>query len=109
MFENIECEWPLFWCYLVLDGIFYGNDEQVEMIGNNLEQVLIKDEESIKLVPELFAVPAYKVEEEYKNPKILKLYDKNKIKEKIYFYNNPLFSNILINSIFLYIGIYIKK
>jgi len=69
VFENIECEWPLFWCYLVLDGIFYGNDEQVEMIGNNLEQVLIKDEESIKLVPELYAVPAYKVEEEYKNPK----------------------------------------
>jgi phosphorylase kinase alpha/beta subunit len=28
-FENIECEWPLFWCYLVLDGIFYENDEQV--------------------------------------------------------------------------------
>lgn len=69
VFENIECEWPLFWCYLILDGIFYGNDEQVETIADNLEQVLIKDEESFKLVPELYAVPAYKVEEEYRNPK----------------------------------------
>jgi phosphorylase kinase alpha/beta subunit len=69
VFENIECEWPLFWCYLVLDGIFYENDEQVELIGANLESVLIKDEESMKLVPELYAVPAYKVEEEYRNPK----------------------------------------
>lgn len=69
VFENIECQWPLFWCYLVLDGIFYENDEQVEMISSNLEQVLIKDEESIRLVPELYAVPAYKVEDEYKNPK----------------------------------------
>lgn len=69
VFENIECEWPLFWCYLILDGVFYENDEQVETISNKLEQVLIKDEESIKLVPELYTVPAYKVEEEYKNPK----------------------------------------
>jgi phosphorylase kinase alpha/beta subunit len=69
VFENIECEWPLFWCYLVLDGIFYDNDEQVELIAANLEQVLIKDEESIKLVPELYAVPAYKVDDEYKAPK----------------------------------------
>ncbi|CAF0780748.1 unnamed protein product [Brachionus calyciflorus] len=69
IFENIECQWPLFWCYLVLDGIFYNDPEQVEVISTNLEDVLIKDEESIKLVPELYAVPAYKVEEEYKNPK----------------------------------------
>lgn len=69
VFENIECEWPLFWCYLVLDGIFYENIEQVEIISANLENVLIKDEESIKLVPELYAVPAYKVEEEYRVPK----------------------------------------
>jgi phosphorylase kinase alpha/beta subunit len=69
VFENIECEWPLFWCYLILDGIFYDNKEFVENISTNLEKVLITDEESIKLVPELYTVPSYKVEEEYKNPK----------------------------------------
>ena len=69
VFENIECEWPLFWCYLVLDGIFYENDEQVDIISANLDTVLIKDEDSIKLVPELYAVPAYKVEDEYRSPK----------------------------------------
>ncbi len=30
-FENIECQWPLFFCYLALDGMFTGNSEQVEM------------------------------------------------------------------------------
>lgn len=59
----------MFWCYLVLDGIFYNDEEQVEAIGSSLESILIKDEESIKLVPELYAVPAYKVEEEYRSPK----------------------------------------
>ncbi|XP_025025849.1 phosphorylase b kinase regulatory subunit alpha, skeletal muscle isoform [Python bivittatus] len=30
LFENIECEWPLFWTYLIIDGLFSGNMEQVE-------------------------------------------------------------------------------
>ena len=69
VFENIECEWPLFWCYLVIDGIFYENEEQVKMISENLESVLIKNGDSVKLVPELYSVPSYKVEEEYRAPK----------------------------------------
>ncbi|XP_044538789.1 phosphorylase b kinase regulatory subunit alpha, skeletal muscle isoform [Gracilinanus agilis] len=31
LFENIECEWPLFWTYFILDGVFSGNMEQVEL------------------------------------------------------------------------------
>lgn len=29
LFENIECEWPIFWTYLILDGIFAGDHVQV--------------------------------------------------------------------------------
>ena len=29
LFENIECEWPVFWTYLILDGIFAGDQVQV--------------------------------------------------------------------------------
>jgi hypothetical protein len=28
-FEKIECEWPLFFCYLILDGLFHENENQV--------------------------------------------------------------------------------
>ena len=28
-FENIECQWPMFFCYLVMDGLFRGRKEQV--------------------------------------------------------------------------------
>lgn len=28
-FERIECEWPLFFCYLILDGLFHENEDQV--------------------------------------------------------------------------------
>lgn len=33
LFENIECEWPLFWTYLILDGIFSNSPEQVPSIS----------------------------------------------------------------------------
>lgn len=32
LFENIECEWPLFWTYLILDGVFSNSLEQVASI-----------------------------------------------------------------------------
>ncbi|NXG63692.1 KPB1 kinase, partial [Hemiprocne comata] len=68
LFENIECEWPLFWAYLVIDGIFSGNMEQVQEYREALEGVLIKGENGLRLVPELYSVPPDKVDEEYRNP-----------------------------------------
>ncbi|KFP05649.1 Phosphorylase b kinase regulatory subunit alpha, skeletal muscle isoform, partial [Calypte anna] len=68
LFENIECEWPLFWAYLIIDGIFSGNMEQVQEYREALEGVLIKGENGLRLMPELYSVPPDKVEDEYKNP-----------------------------------------
>uniref|UniRef100_A0A8C1Y9F5 Phosphorylase b kinase regulatory subunit n=1 Tax=Cyprinus carpio TaxID=7962 RepID=A0A8C1Y9F5_CYPCA len=68
LFENIECEWPVFWTYLILDGIFNEDHEQVQEYREALEGVLIRGKHGIRLVPELYAVPADKVEEEYRNP-----------------------------------------
>ncbi len=33
-FEKIECEWPLFFCYLILDGLFHENENQVSIPSN---------------------------------------------------------------------------
>ncbi|RXM96517.1 Phosphorylase b kinase regulatory subunit alpha, skeletal muscle isoform [Acipenser ruthenus] len=68
LFENIECEWPLFWTYLILDGIFSNSPEQVQEYRDALEGILIKGKNGIRLVPELYSVPPDKVEEEYRNP-----------------------------------------
>ncbi|PWA18908.1 hypothetical protein CCH79_00004937, partial [Gambusia affinis] len=68
LFENIECEWPVFWTYLILDGIFTGDHVQVQEYREALEGVLIRGKNGIKLLPELYAVPLDKVEEEYRNP-----------------------------------------
>ncbi|KAI8642661.1 glycosyl hydrolases family 15-domain-containing protein [Parasitella parasitica] len=41
VFENIESEWPLFFTYMVLEGLFTGNTEQVEEYRKKLEFVTI--------------------------------------------------------------------
>ncbi|XP_074771616.1 phosphorylase b kinase regulatory subunit alpha, skeletal muscle isoform isoform X5 [Athene noctua] len=68
LFENIECEWPLFWAYLIIDGIFSGNMEQVQEYREALEGVLIKGKNGVRLMPELYSVPPDKVDEECRNP-----------------------------------------
>ena len=32
MFENIECEWPLFFAFLIIDGVFTNNLQQVGVV-----------------------------------------------------------------------------
>ncbi|XP_036017744.1 phosphorylase b kinase regulatory subunit alpha, skeletal muscle isoform isoform X2 [Mus musculus] len=68
LFENIECEWPLFWTYFILDGIFSGNVEQVQEYREALDAVLIKGKNGVPLLPELYSVPPDRVDEEYQNP-----------------------------------------
>uniref|UniRef100_A0AAY4C268 Phosphorylase b kinase regulatory subunit n=1 Tax=Denticeps clupeoides TaxID=299321 RepID=A0AAY4C268_9TELE len=68
LFENIECEWPLFWTYLILDGIFINSPEQVQEYREALDGILIKQKDGIRLVPELYSVPSDKVDVEYVNP-----------------------------------------
>ncbi|KAG1940412.1 phosphorylase b kinase regulatory subunit alpha, skeletal muscle isoform [Pimephales promelas] len=68
LFENIECEWPLFWTYLILDGIFINSPEQVQEYREALDGILIRGKNGLRLVPELYSVPPDKVDEEYANP-----------------------------------------
>ncbi|KAM4593718.1 phosphorylase b kinase regulatory subunit alpha, liver isoform 2-T2 [Odontesthes bonariensis] len=68
LFENIECEWPVFWTYFILDGIFAEDQVQVQEYREALEGILIRGKNGIKLMPELYTVPLDKMEEEYSNP-----------------------------------------
>ncbi|KAK0159634.1 hypothetical protein PV327_010728 [Microctonus hyperodae] len=68
MFENIECEWPLFFCYLILDYCFQGNEKAVNEYTKLLEDIMIKSEDGIKLVPEYYAVAQENVAAEYAEP-----------------------------------------
>jgi phosphorylase kinase alpha/beta subunit len=66
-FENIECEWPLFYVYLFLDAIFRGDEPATDDYRQRLKSVLV-EREGIALLPELYYVPADKVLAEQANP-----------------------------------------
>ncbi|KAJ1676632.1 hypothetical protein EV182_007787, partial [Spiromyces aspiralis] len=85
-FENLECEWPLFFTYLILDGLFTGNHKQAKEYFDAISPLLIDsvsmnfinaDSDSEKaaptaghtpLIPELFYVPADRLDAERANP-----------------------------------------
>ncbi|KAI9144684.1 glycosyl hydrolases family 15-domain-containing protein [Paraphysoderma sedebokerense] len=90
IFEGIECEWPLFFTYLILDGLFYGNVERADTYIKALEPCLVSPSilsshdndgpqdpatkalkdlgDDVYLVPELFIVPREAVNAEKANP-----------------------------------------
>ncbi|MBF2076592.1 MAG: glycoside hydrolase family 15 protein [Synechococcales cyanobacterium C42_A2020_086] len=66
-FEHIECEWPLFFTYLLLDALFRGDREQVEEYHQKLQPLLV-EQCGWKLLPELYRVPAELIEAERAQP-----------------------------------------
>lgn len=67
-FENIECEWPLFYCYLILNALFNNDTDTVEKYSEKLEKLIVKTPDGLKLVPEMYGVPAELVQYEYEHP-----------------------------------------
>lgn len=66
-FEHIECEWPLFFTYLALDGIFRGDRHQAQNYLDRLETLTV-ERDGLKLLPELYYVPEEAIEAEKANP-----------------------------------------
>jgi phosphorylase kinase alpha/beta subunit len=67
VFEHIECEWPLFFTYLLLDAHYRGDSDAARKYRVRLEK-LEQTRDGIGLLPELYYVPAESVEAEKKNP-----------------------------------------
>ncbi len=69
-FEDIESEWPLFYCYLYLDALFKEDTDKVAHYREALARVCVTPEGSeYKLLPELYIVPEAAIELERKMPK----------------------------------------
>ncbi|HEY9883912.1 MAG TPA: glycoside hydrolase family 15 protein, partial [Thermosynechococcaceae cyanobacterium] len=66
-FEHIECEWPLFFTYLLLDAVFRGDRDQIQDYQARLQAVLV-ERDGLHLLPELYYVPAHCVEAEQAAP-----------------------------------------
>jgi phosphorylase kinase alpha/beta subunit len=66
-FENIECEWPLFYVYLMLDGLFRGDTVAVDEYRQRIFNILV-ERDGMMLLPELYYVPDELVDAERLQP-----------------------------------------
>ena len=61
VFENIECEWPLFFILLMLDALIEGKIRKAREYREKLDKILPETHDGLRRVPELFYVPDDKV------------------------------------------------
>lgn len=66
-FEHIECEWPLFFTYLMLDALFRGDRAQADEYYQRLQPLLV-EQDGFQLLPEVYYVPADSIEAERAAP-----------------------------------------
>ena len=66
-FENIESEWPLFFTYLILDGMFREDKQQTEIYLDKITDLFVESD-GFHLLPELYYVSSENVEAEKLSP-----------------------------------------
>jgi len=68
-FENVENEWPIFYIYMIIDGIFKDNPDQVKEYQDLLSQRMVYDSMSgDPLVPIMYYVPTNAMKDEKVDP-----------------------------------------
>ncbi|XP_076029946.1 putative phosphorylase b kinase regulatory subunit beta [Oratosquilla oratoria] len=67
-FEGIECEWPLFYMYMIIEGLFKGCAEQVEEYQKLVEPLLKMDRHGDVVVPQYYYIRKENIAEEKKYP-----------------------------------------
>ncbi|NWI85780.1 KPBB kinase, partial [Pitta sordida] len=77
LFDGIECEFPLFFIFMIIDGVFRGNPAQVQEYQDLLEPLLQHTPEGCPVVPKYYYVPADFVEMEKKSPGSQKRFPSN--------------------------------
>nr|KAF6407695.1 phosphorylase kinase regulatory subunit beta [Molossus molossus] len=77
LFDGIECEFPIFFLYMMIDGVFRGNPKQVQEYQDLLTPVLHQTSEGYPVVPKYYYVPADFVELEKRNPGSQKRFPSN--------------------------------
>ncbi|XP_061863859.1 phosphorylase b kinase regulatory subunit beta isoform X1 [Colius striatus] len=77
LFDGIECEFPLFFIFMIIDGVFKGNSAQVKEYQDLLDPLIQHTSEGCPIVPKYYYVPADFVELEKKNPGSQKRFPSN--------------------------------
>lgn len=67
-FENIECEWPLFYIFMIIDGVFKSLPDQIEEYQELLKVRMVVDHYGDPVIPMYYYVPEDYIEQERLEP-----------------------------------------
>lgn len=67
-FENIECEWPLFYIFMIIDGCFKTLPDQIQEYQNLLKERIMLDHHGDPVIPMSYYVTKENVEMERHQP-----------------------------------------
>ncbi|XP_053304908.1 phosphorylase b kinase regulatory subunit beta isoform X3 [Spea bombifrons] len=92
LFDGIECEFPVFFIYMIIDGVFRGNSKQVKEYEEALDPLLFHGFDGCPVVPKYFHVPADFVEAEKMNPNSQKRFPSNSGRDgKLFLWGQALY------------------
>ncbi|KAH3702731.1 hypothetical protein DPMN_077757, partial [Dreissena polymorpha] len=66
-FEKIENQWPMFYAFFILDGLYRGDTESVEKYKALLDPVITRTDDGNLYMPEMYSVPKDKVDMEIRS------------------------------------------
>ncbi|KAG5879244.1 hypothetical protein JTB14_017097 [Gonioctena quinquepunctata] len=67
-FENIECEWPLFYIFMIIDGVFKTLPDQIQEYQDLLKERLMVDHHGDPVIPMYYYVPKENIDKERCDP-----------------------------------------
>ncbi|XP_071549609.1 probable phosphorylase b kinase regulatory subunit beta isoform X2 [Panulirus ornatus] len=67
-FEKIECQWPLFYIYMIIEGMFKNNEEQVKEYKDKLKPLVKRDRWGDPVIPMYYYVHKDSVHDEKAEP-----------------------------------------
>ncbi|XP_073715282.1 phosphorylase b kinase regulatory subunit beta isoform X1 [Misgurnus anguillicaudatus] len=94
LFDGIECEFPIFFIYMMIDGVFRGNRAQVKEYQELLEPVIFQSFEGHAVIPKYYYVPADFVEAEQKKHGSQKRFPSNSGRDGMFFLCGQALFNI---------------
>uniref|UniRef100_A0A672ZRF6 Phosphorylase b kinase regulatory subunit n=1 Tax=Sphaeramia orbicularis TaxID=375764 RepID=A0A672ZRF6_9TELE len=93
LFDGIECEFPIFFIYMMIDGVFRGNKAQVKEYQELLEPIIFQSYEGHAVIPKYYYVPADFVEAEQSNHGSQKRFPSNSGRDgKIFLWGQALYN-----------------
>ncbi|MBN3304867.1 KPBB kinase, partial [Amia calva] len=92
-FDGIECEFPLFFIYMIIDGVFRGNSKQVKEYNELLDSVIFQSYDGHAIIPKYYYVPADFVEGEQRNHGSQKRFPSNSGRDgKLFLWGQALYN-----------------